>query len=113
MPPRQVWLFQFGCWAALTTAIVHIAIAVATGTDDGPLNLVFAVCFAAVGGMGLVVAKRAQADALLMYGVARAAAIAGATLLVLSLTYFPIYASMLIAAVTTCFAVSAVKAPGI
>ena len=113
MPPRQVWLFQFGCWSALATAIVHTAIAIAIRTDDGPLNLVFAVCFAVVGGMGLVVAKRAQADALLMYGVARAAAITSVTLLVLSLAYFPIYASMFIAAVTTCFAVSAVKAPGI
>ena len=87
--------------------------AMAGVNDDGPLNLVFAVCFAAVGGMALVVTKRAQADALLMYGVARAAAIASATLLVLSLTYLSIYPSILIAAVTTCFAVSAVKAPGI
>ena len=24
MPPRQVWLFQFGCWTALFTAIVYL-----------------------------------------------------------------------------------------
>jgi hypothetical protein len=39
--------------------------------------------------------------------------VASATLLVLSLTYFSIVPGMLTAAVTTCFAVSAVKAPGI
>jgi hypothetical protein len=25
MPPRQVWLFQLGCWVAFATAIVHLA----------------------------------------------------------------------------------------
>lgn len=24
MPPRQVWLFQLGCWVAFATAIVHL-----------------------------------------------------------------------------------------
>jgi hypothetical protein len=113
MPPRQVWLFEFGCWAAIVTAAIHAALGIAMRAIDGPLNLLFAVCFAAVGAMGLVVSKRGQDDALLMYGVARSAAVASATLLVLSLTYFSIVPGMLTAAVTTCFAVSAVKAPGI
>jgi hypothetical protein len=25
MPPRQVWLFQFGCWAAIVAAVVHLS----------------------------------------------------------------------------------------
>ncbi len=87
MPPRQVWLFEFGCWAAITTAVIHVALGIAMRATDGPLNLLFAVCFAAVGAMGLVVSKRGQADAQLMYGVARSAAVATATLLVLSLSY--------------------------
>jgi hypothetical protein len=24
MPPRQVWLFQLGCWVAFATAVVHL-----------------------------------------------------------------------------------------
>ena len=113
MPPRQIWLFEFGCWAAITTAVIHAAIGIVRHGPDGPLNLLFAVSFAAVGAMGLVVSKRGQDDALLMYGVARSAAVASATLLVLALSYFSIVPAMFVAAVTTCFAVSAVKAPGI
>ena len=25
MPPRQVWLFQLGCWVAFASALVHLA----------------------------------------------------------------------------------------
>jgi hypothetical protein len=25
MSPRQLWVFQFGCWAAIATAAVHVA----------------------------------------------------------------------------------------
>ena len=25
MPPRQLWIFKFGCWAALATAVIHLA----------------------------------------------------------------------------------------
>ena len=25
MPPRQIWIFKFGCWATLLTAVVHLA----------------------------------------------------------------------------------------
>jgi hypothetical protein len=25
MPPRQVWLFQLGCWLAFATAVAHLA----------------------------------------------------------------------------------------
>jgi hypothetical protein len=119
MPPRQVWIFQFGCWAAITTALVHLVVAIGVPsmpTSDQALNLVFAVGFAAIGTIGQVVAKRGQADALLMYGVAQSAAIASAALLALSLFYlFVVFVvpTLFIAAVTTCFAVAAVRAPGI
>jgi hypothetical protein len=118
MPPRQVWLFQFGCWAAITTAVVHVVVAIVpiTPTSDEALNLTFAASFAAIGAIGLAVGKRGQADAQLMYGVARYCAIASATLLVLSLIYlFVVFIvpTLFIAAVTMCFAVAAVKAPGI
>jgi hypothetical protein len=114
-----VWIFQFGCWAAITTALVHLVVAIGVPsmpTSDQALNLVFAVGFAAIGTIGQVVAKRGQADALLMYGVAQSAAIASAALLALSLFYlFVVFVvpTLFIAAVTTCFAVAAVRAPGV
>jgi hypothetical protein len=118
MPARQVWLFQFGCWAAIATAVVHVLVAIVplAPTSDEALNLAFAASFAAIGSIGLAVSKRGQADALLMYAVARYCAIASATLLVLSLVYlFVVFIvpTLFIAAVTTCLAVAAVKAPGV
>jgi hypothetical protein len=119
MPQRQLWLFQFGCWAAMATAVVHVVVGIgvpATPTSDDALNLAFAVCFGAIGAIGLVAAKHGQTQPLLMYGIARAAAIACAALLILSLIYlFVVFIvpTLFIAAVTMCFAVAAVKAPGI
>jgi hypothetical protein len=119
MPSRQLWLFRLGCWAAITTAIVHVVVAIGIPlipTSDEALNLAFAASFGTIGAIGLVVAKRGQADALLMYGVARYAAIASATLLILSLIYlFVVFIvpTLFIAAVTMCFTVAAVKAPGV
>jgi hypothetical protein len=143
MPPRQVWLFRFGCWAAIATAIVHLAghisgpegvldptgrqlvdlmttyrFQLPGGTDRtmmefmGGFSLVFSVFFATLGALGLTVAGRASDDAALVYATARIAAIASAATLAISLTSFFIVPTLLIAAVTTCFAVSAVKAPG-
>jgi len=119
MPPRQVWIFQFGCWAAIATAVIHAGVAIgvpSTPTSDQALNLVFAVSFAAIGAIGLVVTKRGQTDALLMYGVAQSAAVASAAFLALSIFYlFVVFVvpTLFIAAVTTCFAVAAVRAPGV
>jgi hypothetical protein len=102
----------------MATAAVHVVIAIvlpSIPTSDQALNLVFAVGFGAIGAIGLVVAKRGEADALLMYGVARYAAIASAMFLALSIFYlFFVFMvpTLFIAAVTTCFAMSAVKAPG-
>jgi hypothetical protein len=33
MPRRQVWIFKFGCWAAMVSAVVHLA-----GHLAGPLT---------------------------------------------------------------------------
>ena len=143
VPPRQVWVFQFGCWAALVAAVVHLAghIAgppVAVNDDERQLfqlmatyrfafpggaertmmdfmsgsNLVMAVLLSAMGAMGLVVAKRGQQDSQLMYATARIAAIASVVVLVISLTHFFIVPTLFFAAVTVCFMVSAVRAPG-
>ncbi len=75
-------------------------------------SLACAVLFATIGVLGLVVAKRGQHDSELMYVTARTSAIASAAVLIISLMYFFIVPTMLLAAVTLCFAVSAVRAPG-
>lgn len=144
MPPRQMWLFRFGCWAAIFTAMVHLAGSLAGGftaeneTERQLIDLAttyhfsmpggasrsfmdlvqgfslgFSLFFLTLGATGLVVSRRGGSNALLMYGVARVAAISAATMLVISLVFFFIIPTMFIAAVTTCFAVAAVKAPGI
>jgi hypothetical protein len=142
VPPRQVWLFQFGCWAAVAAALVHLAgrlfwpPAPSNDTERQLIelaatyrfalpggaartlsdvttghSLIAAVLFAALGALGLIVAKRGQADAELMYVTARTATIASAAVLFISLTHFFVVPTMLFAAVTVCFAVSAVRAP--
>lgn len=143
MPPRQVWLFKFGCWAALVAAAVHLGGHIALplspvneaerqlldlasgyrfafpgGSErtlmdmlDG-FSLTFAVFFASLGAVGLVVARRGQQDALLMYGVAQSAAVASAVTLAISLTHFFIVPNLFIAVVAVCFGVAAVRAPG-
>ena len=75
-------------------------------------SLLFAVLFAALGAIGLIVTKRGQHDPQLMYAAARALAVASASVLVISLTHFFIIPTMLFAAVTVCFAIAAVRAPG-
>jgi hypothetical protein len=143
MPPRQIWLFKFGCWAAIVTAIAHLLAHIAlppTPVNDterqlldlavnyrfafpggseralmdmlNGLSLAFALFFAALGAIGLVVARRGQDDALLMYGVAQSAAVASAVMLAISLAYFFIVPNLFIAVVAVCFGVAAVRAPG-
>jgi|RhiMethySRZTD1v2_1073278.scaffolds.fasta_scaffold46334_2 hypothetical protein len=34
MPPRQLWIFKFGCWTAIVTGLVHMA-----GHIFGPTSL--------------------------------------------------------------------------
>lgn len=75
-------------------------------------SLILSVLFAGLGAMGLVVAKRGQHDAQLMYAAARTSAIASAAVLLISLLHFFVVPTMFFAAVTLCFAIAAVRAPG-
>ena len=36
MPPRQIWLFQLGCWLACATAALHLVAHVAIGGTAAP-----------------------------------------------------------------------------
>lgn len=36
MPPRQIWLFQFGCWTAIAAAVVHLIAHLTVQTDFSP-----------------------------------------------------------------------------
>jgi hypothetical protein len=142
VPPRQVWIFKFGCWASFITALVHLAghlagfpeplgdaerqmmlhvtsypLLLPGGVERtfldlfGGLSLAFALLCATVGALGLVVARRASHDLVLMSATARTLAAATATLLVISLTKFFIMTSLFIALMAISFAVAAVKPP--
>ena len=142
MPPRQLWIFKFGCWASFLTALVHLAghlagvpeplgdaerqmMALVTsyplllpgGVERtfldlfAGLSLTFALLCATVGALGLVVARRASHDQVLMSATARTLAAGTATLLVISLMKFFIVTSLFIALMAVSFAVAAVKSP--
>lgn len=72
-------------------------------------SLAFSVMFAAFGAVGLIVQKRGQADAVLVRAVARALALSGLVLLVISLTHFFIVPTLFIALMTVSFAVASVS----
>ena len=101
MPPRQLWIFKFGCWATLGTAVLHLAghlWSLPVPADAGQVTagyhlalpgdserslvdlldgfrLLFALLLAAMGSTGLIVQRRAGADLELMLAVARAMAV--------------------------------------
>jgi hypothetical protein len=134
-PPRQVWLFQLGCWAAFATAVLHLVghlmfpnqagVSGIAGRPPGlflvpgqdiptPQNvangfsLSWALLLATLASAGLAVAKRGYEDTLLLRGVARAYAFGGAVLLVISVQNFFSLQSFLIAIVALCFALAMV-----
>jgi len=134
-PPRQVWIFKLGCWIAFAAAVVHLLghLVMMSSSGNRPaagwpnylfpvpgqtvpsnddvadgLSLSFSLLLATLAGAGVVVAKRGQADALLLRGVARAYALGGAVLLVVSVVMFFSIQSFAIAAMTLCFALGAV-----
>jgi hypothetical protein len=142
MTPRQLWLFQFGCWASLLTAALHLAgmiLAPLTGADgpdgvplhevaaalvrfpDGterPLgdvlagfNLAYAGFMATLGGVGLAAARRGRDRTALMADLARVLALASLALLVISLVYFFLVSTMLLAVTLVCFTLAAVRPP--
>jgi len=142
VPPRQLWLFQFGCWAAVTIAVVHLAghlmgpqvpandterqlLTLATtyrftlpgGAERSLMDflngfsLMFSLLVATMGGVGLIVQKRARQDVPLMLGVARTFTVSSAALLGLSLTNFFIVPTLFLAVMAVCFFCASVKAP--
>jgi hypothetical protein len=142
VPPRQLFVFKFGCWAALVSALVHMAghligqpapandterqlAALATSYQysmpGGAMrslmdflsgySLMFALQLATMGAAGLAVARRAHHDGTLMRGVARAFAVCGALMLVLSMVYFFLIPSMFLSTVALCFGMASVAPP--
>lgn len=134
-PPRQVWLFQFGCWSALATAVLHVvahilvpaaAGAVAPGAPaphivrvPGVLrpdvlsvlngfSLGVAMLLASIGAAGLAVARHAGDYAVLLRRVAGAFAIGTGGLFVLSVMQFFSLQSFALSIVALCFALAAV-----
>jgi hypothetical protein len=143
MPPRQVWLFVFGCWTTIVTALVHVAghlagpsapvndterqltalastyrFALPGGSNrslmdfmDG-FSLVFALLLATIGGVGLIIRKRASHDAPFMLAVARTFTVSSVALLGISLTKFFIVPTLFIAVMAVCFFCASVQSPG-
>jgi len=137
-PPRQVWLFQLGCWMAFATAVLHLlghlliasphtAVAAALqhlpgylflvpGQDvpsaqdvTGGLSLSLSLLLATIAGAGLAVGKRGHDDALLLRGVARAYALGFVVLLIVSILMFFSVQSFFIATTALCFGLAAVS----
>ncbi len=134
-PPRQVWLFQLGCWLAFATAVVHLAghlfvapVEPAVGQASRPaylllvpgqdvpsprdvadgLSLALSVLVGTLGAAGLVVHRYGSERPPLLRGVARAYAFGTAVLLVLSIANFFSVQSFFIAMTALCFALASV-----
>ena len=141
MPLRQQALFRVGCWLSIVTAVVHLTGALAGRPAPADVNeaqlfavageyrlalpgaerslfelfdgfsLAFAVLLATQGAVGLAVAKRGRRDGALLVAVARAMALAGVALLVISLTHWFLVPSLFIATMTSAFAFASVRPP--
>ena len=72
-------------------------------------SLMFSTLLATLGAAGLMVVKRGTDDPVLVRSVARAFALGGVVMLVISLTHFFIVPSMFIALLTVSFAVASVS----
>jgi hypothetical protein len=137
-PPRQVWLFDLGCWLALVTAGIHlvghllVSGSAVPGSAATPgqrpaylflvqgqsvsstdqvadgLSLSFSLLLATLGSAGLVVGKRGHDDALLLRGVARAYALGTGVLLVVSILTFFSFQTFAIATMAVCFGLATV-----
>lgn len=130
---QRLW-FKAGCWAALATAVVHLLGHLAgppapTNATErqlltlfegyrfplpGPdrslaefmagFSLIFCVFMAMLGGLNLLVVRRAVADGALMATLTQLNVACGVTATAISLTYFFVVPTILIAVVTVCFA---------
>jgi hypothetical protein len=74
-------------------------------------SLLMSLHYALTGGLGLIVARRAAGDPLLMAAAARALAGAYVIALVISLSYFFIIPTICSGAVALCFVIASVRAP--
>jgi len=138
MGRRQLTLFTIGCWMAVATGVFHLVgqlIGPLTPANDtertltelattykfalpggqrslmqlmNGFSLSFALFFALLGGAGLIVAKRGRQDATLMTAFVRTYAAGLIVLLVISITYWFIVPTALIAATAVCFAIASV-----
>jgi hypothetical protein len=137
MPPRQVWLFQLGCWVACATAAVHLAGHVFVPGTAGPselagpapaylflipgqdvpsarqvadgFSLALALLLATLGAAGLAVLSRGHADATLMRGIARVYALGIGVILALSILSFFSLQTFFLAVAALCFGLAAVS----
>jgi hypothetical protein len=136
-PPRQVWLFELGCWTAFATAAVHLAghvLASGAGHDTavsverlsgalflvpgqdppspdqvaGGFSLALSLLLGTLAAAGVAVGKRGHEDPTLLRGVAKAYAVGGAVLLVVSILMFFSLQTFFIAAMALCFALASV-----
>ena len=137
MPPRQVWLFQLGCWVACATAALHlIGHIFVAGTAGSPwaagaspaylflvpgqqvpspsevadgLSLALSLLLATLGAAGLAVLNRGHADPVMMRGMARIYGLGiGLVLLVSILDFFSLQ-TFLLAIAGMCFGLAAVS----
>ena len=139
---RQVLSFSIGCWAAIATAVVHLAghiagpaapvdeagrqlaelattypILLPGGTTRvlmdlyAGFSLTFVIFLAFIGGVGLMVKRRCSDDAAIMTAVARAAGAAGVVMVVISLLYWFILPSLMLAFMTFGFLLASVAPP--
>jgi len=132
-PPRQVWLFQLGCWMAWVTAAIHLAghvfvagtqppvsgspaylflipnqpVPDAAAVADG-LSLALPLLLVTLGAAGLVVHRRGADDPALLRGVARAYALGTGILLAVSVLSFFSLLSFLLVVTALCFALAGV-----
>jgi hypothetical protein len=75
-------------------------------------SLTFVVFLAFVGGVGLMVRARCRDDVVMMTAVARAAAAAGSVMVAISLLYWFIVPSLMLAVMTFGFLLASVAPPG-
>ncbi len=141
MPPRQLWIYLFGCWVALGTAVLHLIGMVvaplpapAAGAEgfraaagslivfpDGTeralgdvltgFNLAYVRLRATMGGVGLAAARRDGDRRRHLVDIARVQALVCLALLVTSLVYFFLIPTLLVAVMLVCFTLGAVRAP--
>jgi hypothetical protein len=137
MPPRQIWIFQLGCWVSCATAAVHLAGHIFVPGSTGPppdagaspaylflipgqdvpsarqvadgFSLALALLLTTLGAAGLAVLHRGHTDAVLMRGVSRAYALGISVVLVVSVLDFFSLQTFFLAIAALCFGLATVS----